>query len=84
MLEERRQKAIEKFAQKTVKNPQFSHWFPTNKNRSSQRTGKTYEEKLARSDRLYNSPLFKMRRILNDLEKEQSSAHQRKIGRPKT
>ena len=65
-LEDRREKAILKFAQKAASNPQFSHWFPTNTNRSSQRNGKKYEEKFAKSDRLYFSPLYTMRRRLNE------------------
>ena len=64
-LEERRTKAITKFAQKALKNEQFSHWFPLNTNRSC-RHGKIYEEKFAKSDRLYRSPLYTMQRILND------------------
>ena len=65
-LEKRREKALLKFAQKASSNPQFMDWFPRNNNRSSQRTGKEFEEKFARSDRLYNSPLFAMRRALNN------------------
>ena len=64
-LEERRTKAVTKFAQKALKNEQFSHWFPLNTNRSG-RHGKIYEEKFAKSDRLYRSPLYTMRRILNE------------------
>ena len=64
-LESRREKALTKFATKALNNPQFAHWFPLNKNRIG-RHGKTYEEKYAKSDRLYNSPLFRMRRILNE------------------
>ena len=64
-LEDRRSKALLKFARKAVENPQFSHWFPLNPNRTG-RHGKTYEEKFAKSDRLYRSPLFTMRRLLND------------------
>ena len=64
-LENRRDKALAKFANKALLNLQFEHWFPLNKNRTG-RHGKTFEEKYAKSDRLYNSPLFKMRRILNE------------------
>ena len=64
-LENRRQKALRKFANKAANNPQFMHWFPLNKNRTG-RHGKVYEELFARSDRLYRSPLFTMRRLLND------------------
>ena len=62
-LEARREKAILKFANKAANNPQFRHWFPTNKDRTG-RHGKQYEEFFAKSDRLYNSPLYAMRRML--------------------
>ena len=55
-----------KFAQKSSKNPQFSDWFPLNYNRSSLRNPKKFKEKYAKSDRLYNSPLYTMRRYLNE------------------
>ena len=57
-LQARREKALLKFATKTSSSPQFKDWFPLNKNRSSQRNSKEFEEKFARSDRLYNSPLY--------------------------
>ena len=65
-LEERRELATVKFARKAAVNPQFKQWFLLNKNRSTGRMSKTYKEKHASSDRLYNSPLFKMRRLLNN------------------
>ena len=65
-LESRREKWLRKFARKLAANPQFAHWFPSNKNRSSSRISKAYEEKHASSKRLYNSPPFKMRRLLNN------------------
>ena len=64
-LEERRRRALLKFAQKASKNPQFSDWFPLNQNRGSLRNPREFEEKYAKSDRLYNSPLYTMRRYLN-------------------
>ena len=64
-LEERRQKALLKFANKAADNPRFMHWFPLNRNRTG-RHGKQYEEMFAQSDRLCRSPLFTMRRLLND------------------
>ena len=69
-LEERRAIALRKFAEKAAKNNQFKYWFPLNPNRASQRSGIVYLEKHAKSDRLYNSPLFEMRRALNNSEKE--------------
>ena len=55
-----------------LKNPHYSHWFKENQNprRSSQRTSKKYEEKFARSKRLYMSPKYYMRRLLNDPPEE--------------
>ena len=69
-LEARRHNALKKFADKTSRNPQFSEWFQLNPNRSSQRSGKLYQEHHARSERLYNSPLYAMRRILNNTHNE--------------
>ena len=64
-LEERRDKALLKFARKTAKNPQFSHWFPRNVNRQSDRNARPFLEFQAQSKRLYKSPLYIMRRLLN-------------------
>ena len=61
-LEERRNKALLKFANKAVANLQFKDWFPLNTNRAG-RHGKRYEEVYAKSDRLYKST---MRRLLNE------------------
>ena len=69
-LDKRRENALRKFAAKSLTNKQFEHWFPLNQNRASQRQSKMYQEKFAKGDRLYNSPLFEMRRILNESEKE--------------
>ena len=74
-LEERRERALLKFAQKSSTNPQFMSWFPKNTNRSSQRSGKDYVEKFARSDRLYNSPLYAMRRALNNTPKNDRNSN---------
>ena len=72
-LDERRKQALKKFAEKAVASPQFTHWFPKNQNQTSQRLGKVYEEKHARSDRLYYSPLYTMRRALNNNEEKRTS-----------
>ena len=73
-LEERRANALRRFAEKASTNSQFSHWFPLNQNRASQRSDKKYQELHAKSNRLYNSPLFEMRRILNNSAKEARGA----------
>ena len=67
-LRRRREYACEKFAKKSLANPRFTHWFPTKKNRTSRRSGKQEEiftEEKARCERLFNSPIFYFRRILN-------------------
>ena len=66
-LQERRQIALERFTRKAQANPLYSQWFEENENprRGSQRFSKRYKEKMARTSRLYNSPVFTMRRILN-------------------
>ena len=67
-LEARREKAVIKFAKKTEKNPVYSHWFRQNPNLTSERRPKPYLEEFARTSRLYNSPLFHMRRALNQTD----------------
>ena len=64
-LKVRRERAVEKFARKTEGNPVYSHWFPPNPNPTSERNPTKYLEEFARTNRLYNSPLFYMRRLLN-------------------
>ena len=59
----RRVELCDKFAQKAVGNPRFE-WFPERTGRSG-RHGETYVELQARTDRLFNSPLFFFRRRLN-------------------
>ena len=46
--------------------------FQLNQNQSSQRSSKTYEEHFSRTSRLYNSPLFSIRRILNNTPSDDS------------
>ena len=64
-LRERRITLTDKFAEKCVSNPRFCHWFPLRTGRSSGRTGERYHEERAKTDRLFNSPIFYMRRRLN-------------------
>ena len=64
-LSERRQISFEKFANKTSKNPKYQHWCPKKENiRLTRSTGQDIEE-IASGNRLYNSPIFTMRRLLN-------------------
>ena len=64
-LSERRTVQFEKFALNAVKNPVYEAWFPLNRGRSGTRNRKIYQEKMATTDRLYNSPVYAMRRLLN-------------------
>ena len=70
-LEKRREELAEKFAKKTCKNPRFSHWFQEKDySRINIRHGnrKKYEERFARTERLRNSPVYYMTRLLNNAE----------------
>ena len=60
----RRIDLCDKFAQKALKNPMFERWFPLRSGRSG-RHAEQYQELPARTDRLFNSPLFYLRRRLN-------------------
>lgn len=68
-LENRRDNLIKKFALKTVANKKFSEkWFPKNPEpRYNIRNPKIYVEENCRTERLYRSPIFTMRRILNTI-----------------
>ena len=64
-LKERREAAFEKFARKAVKNPKYNHWFPLKENLRQTRHSNLYKEEKAVGNRLFNSPIFAMRRLLN-------------------
>ena len=64
-LKERRIKAFERFTFKTAKNEKYKHWFPLKENIRGTRTPHVYKEEQAAGNRLYNSPIFAMRRLLN-------------------
>jgi hypothetical protein len=66
-LEERRKEAIRRFAAKTAIG-QYSHWFPRNEIIGRTRNPLRYKECYARCDRLKNSPIYHMRRVLNEEE----------------
>ena len=67
-LRVRRAKAITKFARNSLSNPVYTGWFPANCNRKSNRMSKKFEERFARTNRLYNSPIYAYRRNLNETE----------------
>ena len=63
----RRENLIKKFALKTARNPKFSNaWFPlAQPTQYNTRHKKKYAEIKCRTDRMYKSPMYTMRRILN-------------------
>ena len=65
-LKDRRIKAFQKFAKNTLENLKYRHWFPL-KNQTRDTRSVAKEEK-AIGNRLYNSPVFAMRRFLNQTE----------------
>ena len=66
-LKDRRNERLEKFAIKATRG-RFCHWFPLNDQGRNTRHTKKYKETFARTERLKNSPIFTMRRKLNELE----------------
>ena len=67
-LRARRIEATDKFARKCLSNPRFCGWFPKRTGRSSARHAEEYHESYAKCERLRNSPIFYMRRRLNNKE----------------
>ena len=66
-LEERRKNAFIKLARSMSESERYRDWFPRNaRNVHNLRDPKTFIETFARTDRLYNSPLYSMRRVLNE------------------
>ena len=64
-LQQRREAACIKFAEKTAANPRFSLWFPRRTTRARSRTQEEFVERRARTERRKKSPLFYFRRMLN-------------------
>ena len=69
-LAERRKNAVKNFAQKTSRNPRFAErWFPANPEVGyGLRKRNAYATEYARTERLRNAPLYRMRRIMNGEE----------------
>ena len=65
-LKGRRESAMLKFAQRMADNSNYCDLFPINTSTVVTRDHKYYQEENARTDRLYRSPLFTMRRLLNN------------------
>ena len=64
-LQERRDQRSLKFARKCLGDDYFKTWFPLNPVARLTRNPLPYAEERARTKRLFNSPLFHMRRLLN-------------------
>ena len=65
-LRARRVELIDKFIDKCLGSCRFESWFPLKSSgRAGNRGGEKYLEEYTRCDRLFNSPLFFMRRRLN-------------------
>ena len=80
-LVERRHRLVDRFILKAVKNDKITDsWFPTKSFiHHNLRREKIFEEKFARTERLYKSPLYTFRRRLNEiyvheLNKEEKNA----------
>ena len=67
-LKVRRDERGDRFAAKCLKNPRLVTWFPLHVQARPTRNPLIYEEFKARKKRLYNSPLFHLRRRLNGKE----------------
>ena len=67
-LPDRRLRLLDNFAKKAAEDPKYRRWFPPKEffHRDLRRE-LFFEEKFARTSRLYNSPLYFMRRRLNQI-----------------
>ena len=66
-LEKRREEAFANFTRKLVSSERFGVLFPEKEAHGMElRKTKTYCEEFARTNRLYNSPIYSMRRFLNE------------------
>ena len=75
----RRIELCDKFANKALGSDRFSRWFPEKQRaKASGRSGDTYQEYQARTDRLYTSPLYYYRRHLNGKEGKKYGERNRK------
>ena len=73
-LKERREELVRRFASKAARNPRFCEkWFPKHYDTGhNTRRPKRYREFLPRTNRLAKSPLFVMRRMLNENENNEN------------
>ena len=76
-LRERRIRLTDDFARKCLESDRFKKWFPENENRGGRRKER-FKEFPAKTDRLKDSPLYYMRRRLNDKEGKKYGERNRK------
>ena len=70
-LKRRREKLVDNFAIKSSRNPRFDSWFPkAMPTGHNTRLNLPFQEEHARTKRYMNSPLFHMRRRLNQMSNE--------------
>ena len=67
-LEDRRTLQFNRFAENTLKNQKYNHWFPPNNNLRYGRHTHRYLEETSSGNRLYKSPIYAMRKYLNKTE----------------
>ena len=71
LLADRREAAVDRFAAKLVVDPRFSHMFPLRPEEQRRaRSSHKYLEMQSKTNRLYNSPFYYMRRRLNAIKPE--------------
>ena len=74
-LDERREKAVIKFANKTLQNPRYENWFPLNDNTHHDlRRREKFHIDFARHERLKRAPIYAMRRKLNEMASTEENA----------
>ena len=67
-LDSRRDRLVLNFTKKTAANPLWDHWFPKIEEfHHDLRKKRTYKEEFASKERLRLSPIFTMRRLMNEL-----------------
>ena len=77
-LHDRRIARCTKFAEKMAKSERFGHWFPPHQNNCQMtlRSQPQYQELQATTNRRYDSPLFFMRRLMNERLKPAPAANE--------
>ena len=67
-LDERRKKFVRKFTMKAASNPRWESWFPLHDTYEHDLRKKLkYREDFASKERLWSSPIYAMRRLMNEL-----------------